>query len=324
VAHRRILVAGGTGFIGGHVVARLSAQNCRVIVPTRRRERARGLILLPTVEVVEADVHRTEALDALLPGCDAVINLVGILQGRPGQGKDPYGPDFERAHVALPAALVAACRRHGVQRLVHVSALGVTDGGKHTLPSRYLRSKAGGEEHVRQAKDLDWTILRPSVVFGPGDSFLTLFARLQKLLPVMPLARADARLQPVYVGDVAQAVVNVLDAPAARHRTLALAGPRAYTLRQLVELAGQWSGHRRPVIALPAALGRLQARLMELAPGEPLMSRDNLDSMTIDNVSAHSPDPVLGIVPAALETVGPLYLGPDPSRYGEWRTRAHR
>ena len=162
------------------------------------------------------------------------------------------------------------------------------------------------------------------MVFGPGDSFLTLFARLQKLLPVMPLARADARLQPVYVGDVAQAVVNVLDAPAARHRTLALAGPRAYTLRQLVELAGQWSGHRRPVIALPAALGRLQARLMELAPGEPLMSRDNLDSMTIDNVSAHSPDPVLGIVPAALETVGPLYLGPDPSRYGEWRTRAHR
>jgi NADH dehydrogenase len=326
MVHSRILVVGGSGFIGTHVVSRLSAQGRSVVVPTRRRERARHLILLPTVDVVEADPRDPTVLESLLAGCDAAVNLVGVLHGRPGPAGDPFGPDFARAHVDVPNALISACRATRVRRLVHVSALGVTDGGKNTLPSRYLRSKAAGEEKVRQARDLDWTILRPSVVFGAEDRFLNLFARLQRLLPVLALAKAEARFQPVWVGDVAQAVVNALDNPATVGRTCALAGPEVFTLRQLVQLAGTWSrGRSRPIVALPAGLGRLTALLMEWAPGEPLMTRDNLDSMTIDNVSARPIDPELGIVPASLSAMGPtLYGASAGARFDGWRAHARR
>ena len=323
--HSRILVLGGSGFIGTHVVSRLSAQGRRVLVPTRRRERARHLILLPTVDVVEIDMYRPGALASLLEDCDAAINLVGVLQGRAGGPSDPFGPEFGRAHVELPAALVDACRTSEVHRLVHVSALGVTDGGKNTLPSRYLRSKAAGEEKVRQARDLGWTILRPSVVFGAEDAFLNMFAQIQRFLPVLALAKAEARFQPVWVGDVAQAIVNVLDAVATHGKTYALAGPEVFTLRQLVQLAGTWSGHPRPIVSLPAGLGRLTALLMELAPGKPLMTRDNLDSMTIDNVSARPIDPDLDIVPSSLRAMGPSLLGRGPeARYDDWRSQARR
>jgi uncharacterized protein YbjT (DUF2867 family) len=323
--HSRILVVGGSGFIGSHVVSRLSAQGRRVVVPTRRRERARHLILLPTVDVVETDPSDPAALARLAAGCDAAINLVGVLHGRAGRGGDPWGPDFGRAHVELPGHLVEACRAQGVRRLVHVSALGVTDGGKNTLPSRYLRSKAAGEEKVRQARDLDWTLLRPSVVFGAEDSFLNLFARIQRLLPVLAIAKAQARFQPVWVGDVAQAIVNALDNPATHGKTFALAGPEVYTLRQLVRMAGTWSGHPRPIVSLPAGLGRLTALAMELAPGEPLMTRDNLDSMTIDNVSARPIDPELGVTPASLAAMGPgLYGRTEADRFGAWRSHARR
>jgi NADH dehydrogenase len=324
--HSRILVVGGSGFIGTQVVSRLAAQGRRVVVPTRRRERARHLILLPTVDVVEADPRDPIALESLLAGCDAAVNLVGVLHGRAGSASDPFGPDFERAHVDVPNALISACRATKVRRLVHVSALGVTDGGKNTLPSRYLRSKAAGEEKVRQARDLDWTILRPSVVFGAGDSFLNLFARLQRLLPVLALAKAEARFQPVWVGDVAQAVVNALDNPATIGRTCALAGPEVFTLRQLVGLAGVWSrGRSRPILSLPSGPGRLTAMLMEWAPGEPLMTRDNLDSMTIDNVSARPVDPELGVAPASLSAMGPSLYGPAAgARFDGWRAHARR
>ena len=324
--HSRILVVGGTGFIGTHVVSRLAAQGRRVIVPTRRRERARHLLPLPTVDVVESDPRDPIALEALAAGCDAAVNLVGVLHGRPGAASDPFGPDFERAHVDVPNALISACRAARVRRLVHVSALGVTDGGKNTLPSRYLRSKAAGEEKVRQARDLDWTILRPSVVFGAGDRFLNLFVQLQRRLPVLALAKAEARFQPVWVGDVAQAVVRAIAPPATVGRTYALAGPEVLTLRQLVGLAGTWSrGRSRRIVALPAGLGRLTAWLMEHAPGEPLMTRDNLDSMTIDNVSARPIDPELGIVPASLSAMGPaLYGAPREARLDDWRAQARR
>ncbi len=324
--HSRILVVGGTGFIGTHVVSRLVAQGCRVVVPTRRRERARHLILLPTVDVVETDPRDPIALESLAAGCDAAVNLVGVLHGRAGPAGDPFGPDFARAHVDVPNALIGACRASKVGRLVHVSALGVTDGGKNTLPSRYLRSKAAGEEKVRQARDLDWTILRPSVVFGAEDRFLNLFAQLQRMLPVLALAKSEARFQPVWVGDVAQAIVNALDNPATAGRTCALAGPEVFTLRQLVQLAGVGSrGRSRPILAMPARLGHLTALAMEWAPGEPLMTRDNLDSMTIDNVSARPIDPDLGIVPASLSAMGPtLYGATREARFDGWRAQARR
>lgn len=323
MTHTHILVVGGTGFIGRELVAKLAAQGRRVIVPTRRRERARALILLPGVEVVEADVMRPEALRTLVAGCDAAINLVGILHGR--SGSDGFGPDFARAHIALPTALAQACADQGVRRLIHISALGVTDGGERSLPSRYLRSKAAGEAALRSVRGLDLTILRPSVVFGADDAFLNLFGKLQAVLPVVALAGSEAKFQPIWVGDVAQAAVNALDDPRCIGQTYPLAGPEIFTLRQLVQLAGQWAGHTRPIIGLPRSLGRLVALGMECAPGAPLMTRDNIDSMSIDNVSDAPIAPELGITPASLRALGPMLYGEGfARRLGEWRERAGR
>jgi len=321
MAHARVLLIGGAGFIGSQIAARLSAANRRILVPTRRYERARHLLPLPTVEVVEADVNDDAQLRRLASGVDAVVNLVGILHGRRGS---PWGPEFEAAHVRLPARIAAACADAGVRRLLHMSALGVQAGGEQSLPSMYLRSKAAGERAVREAGTLDCTIFRPSVVFGPQDSFLNLFARLQAWLPVMALGRADARFQPVFVGDVAQAFANALDAPSTHGRCYELAGPDVFTLRELVALAGRLAGHPRPVLALPDALGRLQAAALEFAPGPTLMSRDNFDSMEIDNVASGPIAAELGVEPTPLAAVAPSYLLRGSARYGGERMRARR
>lgn len=317
----RVLVLGGSGFIGRRIVARLAALSRRVVVPTRRRERVRNLLPLPSVEVVQADVHDDAQLASLVTGADAVINLVGILHGRRGS---PWGPDFDKAHVRLPARVIEAARKTGVRRVLHMSALGVRADGERTLPSMYLRSKAAGEVVVRQADDLQWTIFRPSVVFGPDDSFLNTFARLQRWLPFIAIARADARFQPVFVGDVAGAFVNALDTPETASRCFELAGPQTFTLRELVTLAGRLSGHPRPVIALPDSLGRIQAALLESAPGPTLMSRDNFDSLSVENVASAPIDPMLRVVPTPLGAIAPSYLDDRPARFGEERKRAGR
>jgi NADH dehydrogenase len=312
----RVLVAGGAGFIGTHVVARLCARGIRVVVPTRHRQRARHLLPLPTVEVVQARAGDA-AWEAALAGCDAVVNLAGVLHSRWG---DPYGPEFRAAHVTFPAWLATAARRAGAGRIVHVSALGVGDDPA-ALPSMYLRSKADGERAVREA-GLPYVILRPSVVFGPEDRFLNTFARLQRLFPVLPLARADARFQPVYVGDVATAIVNALQAESLAGRTLELAGPEVYTLGEMVALAGRWSGHARPIWALPFTLGQMQAGILGALP-KPLMSSDNFDSMRIDNVASGPIDPDLGVEPTPL-AVAQGWLSRHGSRLAAQQARAHR
>ena len=291
----RILVLGGTGFIGRALVAQLVTRGLRVRVPTRRLARARALMPLPTVEIIEADVQAANALESLVKDCDAVINLVGILHGR---GGNPYGADFARAHVELPRALVSACRNQGVSRLLHMSALGAD--GPAPLPSMYLRSKADGEREV-MTSGLDWTIFRPSVVFGADDQFLNLFASLQRIAPVMPLARANTRFQPVHIDDVVQAFITALSRHATFGRAYELAGPRIYTLRELVRLAGERAGCARPVIALPDMAGRLQAMILEALPGPTLMSLDNFDSMARDSVATGPIAAELGIVPRAIE-----------------------
>ena len=317
-----VVVFGGSGFIGSHLVAQLAGEGVRVIVPTRRSEHARHLTFLPTVDVVEIDVASAAAaaLRSLLAGADAAINLVGVLHSKRGT---PYGPQFKLAHVELPRRIVAACAAAGVPRYLHMSALGADRDG----PSMYQRSKADGEIAARAEESVAATIFRPSVVFGPGDHFLNLFARMQRWLPVVPLACAGAEFQPVFVGDVAQAYIHALRDPKTRHQVYALGGPAIYTLAELVRLAGRWSHHERPIIELSPALGRLQALLFELLPGTPLMSRDNLDSMKCDNVI----DPAiqaltaatLGIKLTALEAVAPNYLSPR-ERFDEFRARAGR
>ncbi|HJV87260.1 MAG TPA: complex I NDUFA9 subunit family protein [Noviherbaspirillum sp.] len=300
-----VLILGGTGFIGSHIVAKLAETECRVTVPTRRESHAQHLLLLPDVEqVVEANVHDDKQLRDLIRGQDAVINLVGILHGRPGNSGSSYGPDFAQAHVELPKRIIAACAELGVQRFLHMSAL----GADHNAPSMYLRSKADGEAAALSNPAVKTTVFRPSVVFGDQDHFLNMFASLQKLLPFMPLASPDAKFQPVYVEDVAQAFVTALYDEHTAGKVYELAGPKVYTLRELVEIAGNYAGHPRPVVGMPHSLARLQAWILEHLSGDPAISRDNLDSMKVDNV-AHGPMAAeLGIEPTPLEAVAPYYL----------------
>lgn len=321
---QRVLVIGGTGFIGSELVARLVASGRQVIVPSRRRERARHLLVLPTVEVIQADVAQPATLKSLVARVDAVINLVGILHGRQGM---PYGPEFAFAHVELPRRIADACTNTGVRRMLHMSALGVREGREHSMPSMYLRSKAAGEQVLRQRKGLDVTMFRPSVVFGPGDSFLNLFASLARFLPFIPLARAGARLQPVYVGDVARAMVAALDNPYAAGKAYELTGPDVFTLGELVRLAASTSGHPRPVLALPDMLGKIQATLMEFMPGPTLMSRDNFASLKADNIATGGQAlglAQLGITATPLSAIAPGYLSTAPDPYSLARAKANR
>jgi NADH dehydrogenase len=309
----RILVLGGSGFVGRHIVARLVAAGWNAVVPTRYRERAKHLILLPTVDVVEADVHDPLALEQLAAGADAAINLIGILN-------ETRRGDFDRTHVELPRKVIAACRAARVPRLLHMSALNA--GGK--APSRYLRSK-GEAEALVAASDLAWTIFQPSVIFGREDSFLNMFARLERFLPVIALARADARFQPVYVGDVADAFVHAVDDDRTHRMRYPLCGPKVYTLRELVAYVGELTGYNRPIVPLGPALSKLQARVLEVLPGK-LMSRDNLASMELDNVCDCEFPAVFGSNPSALEAVAPDYLTPAAtrSRYSGLRAQGGR
>ncbi len=303
----RILAIGGAGFIGRQVVGRLVAQGHVVHVPTRQFQHGRELLVHPTVTVMQADIHDDATLERLVAGCDIVMNFVGILHSREGQ---PYGVDFDRAHVQLPRRIAQACRTHQVKRFIHLSALGADLQG----PSGYLRSKAAGEQAIRNIYATqgvgDFTIFRPSVVFGSEDKFMNMFAQLARFLFVLPIAGASAKMQPVYVGDVASAVMNVLTLPAAANHTYDLAGPRTYSLGELVKLAALWSGHPRVVVELPMALGRLQARVFECMPGDPLLSRDNLLSLSVDNVSTEPMSADLNLVVTPLESVAPIYLKP--------------
>ncbi len=315
---RNLLMIGGSGFLGSHLAHRLSTQGINLRLPTRRRERAKHLLPLPTAEVIEADVSDPAALARLMAGQDAVINLVGILAGGSGQ---PYGRGFSSAHVELPQKIVAAMQAAGVHRLLHVSALKAAADA----PSGYLRSKAAGEAVVLGARNIDTTVFRPSVIFGAGDGFLNLFAGLLRNAPFLPLACPNARFQPVWVENVASCMAMSLSQPESLGRTYDLCGPHPYTLRQLVEYVGTVTGHRRPLIGLPDALSYLQAWAMEYVPGVP-MSRDSYFSMQIPSLCEAGCSLPFGVAPTALEAVAISYLtdGRARARNDEFRAKARR
>jgi NADH dehydrogenase len=316
-------VVGGSGFIGRHLVASLTAAGMRVTVPSRRRERAKHLILLPTVDVVETDVMQAGVLERLCAGKDAVYNLVGILHGRRGRrderGPNDYGPDFARMHVELPQAIIAACRANGVRRVLHVSAIGAATDA----PSEYLRSKGIAEKALLAADDLDVTVFRPSIVFGPEDRFLNRFAQFARLLPAFAVPCPEARLQPVFVGDVARALHFALEEPETRGKVYELCGPDVVTMKELVQFVCAVLGKRRLVVGLSERLSWMQAALLEHLPGK-LMSRDNVLSMQVPSVCS-KPFP-FRLQPQSLEAVAPAYLAPSGprERYPQLRWRARR
>ena len=302
---KKILILGGTGFVGRHLCEKLAEGDYRTTVLTRRRANAKHLQMLPMVDVIEGSASDADTLIPMMAGHDAVVNLIAILHGNEAA--------FDKAHVQLPLALVKACDAAGQRRIVHVSSL----GADLAAPSMYQRSKARGEA-VLSSSGLDVSVLRPSVIFGAEDKFLNTFAKLQKVFPFIPLAGSTAKFQPVWVEDVASALVKCIEDRSTIGQTFEACGPEVFTLKQLVQLAGQYSGNDKPIIGLPDALARIQAALMELAPGEPIMSRDNLDAMKVDNISGGKLPGLqaLGITPSALRAIVPFYLDAQGLRSG--------
>jgi len=299
---QKIAILGGTGFIGQYLACELARRQYPVRVLTRRRERKRDLLVIPALELREVDPYSASALSNALKGCTVVINLVGILNQH-----SRHGQSFKDAHQQLPEIIADAARFNRISRILHMSALNATADA----PSEYLRSKAAGESrlHTLAGDDLKVTSFRPSVVFGPGDGFFNLFARLLSLSPlVFPLACADTRFAPVYVGDVARAFAASLNDQATHGQGYNLCGPRRYTLAELVRYTASLIGVKPWIVPLGDGLAKLQAAILEKLPGQ-LFSMDNYLSMQVDSVCDDSALPDLGITPECLENIVPGYIG---------------
>ncbi|WP_440224288.1 complex I NDUFA9 subunit family protein [Dokdonella sp. MW10] len=308
----RVVILGGTGFIGSRLVPRLHADGHRITLLSRNRDVHRELGVLPRVRLENADPYDRKTLERHLAGADAAINLVGILN-EPGSD----GSGFRRAHAELTTTLVAACTAARVPRLLQMSALRAGEGASH-----YLRTRGEAEAAVRASR-LAWTIFRPSVVFGPGDGLFFRFAQLLRIAPVLPLARAGTRLAPVYVGDVAEAFARALAHRHTAGHVYPLVGPRAITLGDLVRWTAQLIGRRRLVIGLPDALGMLQGRVGEWLPGKPV-SRDNVRTLMLDSTSETDGLGALGIVATPMEAIVPAMLSGTTARevaYAGYRAR---
>jgi NADH dehydrogenase len=292
---QRICILGGTGFVGRHLVARLLADGHRVRVPTRdaRAHPAPA----PGVDTMAGDVHDRAFLRTAFADQDAVINLVGILNER---GDD--GSGFERVFVGLVDGVIAAMREADVRRLLQMSALHAGEGDSH-----YLQARGRAEALVR-ASGLEWTLFRPSVIAGPGDGLFCRFDALLRFAAVLPIGRADARFQPVWVEDVAAAFARAVQAPSTIGQCYDLVGPEVMTLAGIVRATAHARGRHRLVVALPDALGRLQAEVGEHLPGKPI-SRDNWRSLQLDSISDDNGLPRLGLVPTPVPPRLPRILG---------------
>ncbi len=295
-----LCILGGTGFLGTRLVARLIKDGHAVTVLSRDRELHKHLLVLPGLTLENCDVYSEPQLSEHFRGKDAVINLVGILNER-GFG----GGGFRRAHTELTRCVLEAMRSAGVSRLLQVSALRAAVDA----PSYYLKSKGAAEKLIRERTGLDWTILQPSVMFGPGDTFLNRFAGLLATVPfVFPLARPDARFQPVFVDDVVDATLRCLQGGASIRESYELGGPQIYTLREIVSLVANTTGHRRWIIGLPDFAARLQGLVMDFVPGRPFSS-DNYRSLKVDSVCTVDGFAKLKIVPHSMAAAARQYLG---------------
>ena len=294
----RVCILGGTGFVGHHLVAKLAASGYRCRILARHPQRHRDLLIVPGVELRQASILETGALEEQLDDCSALINLVGILN-------EDRGQSFQRIHVDLVERILEAARAVHVRRYLHMSALHAqATQGK----SLYLRTKGAGEDLAHARADMEVTSFRPSVIFGPGDSFFNRFAAVLKTAPgVFPLACPDARFAPVYVGDVAAAIMESLADPGTLGKGYDLCGPRIYSLRELVRYTADLIGRSVSVVGLPDSVARLQARVLQHVPGKPF-TMDNYLSLQTDSVCEHNALAELGIRPQAVEALVPGYL----------------
>lgn len=313
---RKVCILGGTGFVGRHLVSELTRRGYAARVLTRNRERHRSLLVLPTLELVQANIHHVDELRANLSGCDAVVNLVGILN----EYRKP-GNDFQSVHANLPEKIAQACSANSITRLLHMSALSADPAA----PSEYLRSKARGEQSAHAA-EIDVTSFRPSVIFGQDDDFFNRFANLLTAIPlIFPLACPNARFAPVYVEDVVLAFTNSLEDKSTYGQHYDLCGPREYTLKELVEYTAAVMGTHRRILGLNQRFSRWQARLLEIAPGKPF-TRDNYLSMQVESTCRNNGLLRLGITPRSIDAIVPQYLGKQNKLafYEKLRTSAGR
>lgn len=296
---KHVCILGGSGFVGQHLVSRLGQAGWRTRVPTRRPHRHRDLKLIPHLELIAVERLERATLIPVLQGCDAVVNLVGMLN-------EEGATTFQRVHVDLVGELTAAAREAGVTRLVQMSALNAdaTHGS-----SAYLRSKGAGEDLAHQADGLAVSSVRPSVIFGRGDSFFNRFASLLELAPgVFPLACPEARFAPVWVGDVCVAIQRLLDDPQTVGGRYDLCGPRVFTLEELVAQTAAWIGRRRLLLALNDRASQWQAKLFERLPGKPFTMDNYLSLQTPSICGGQNGLLELGLHPRDIESVVPAYL----------------
>lgn len=292
-----ICVLGGAGFVGHAIVRQLSEAGYLVKVLTRNCRKCKHLIDIKNVQIIECDALNTTDLKQSLRGANAVINLIGILH-------ESKQIRFETIHADLPKRLGTICDELGVRRFLHMSALQASE----SAPSNYLRSKGQGEKYLAEVSgQLDITVFKPSVIFGPCDGFINLFAKLIKALPVILLAKPNAKFQPIYVEDVARTVVQSIDHKKTFGQTYELAGPRVYTLREIIKLVAKQLNKKRLIIGLNDGLSYLQAAAMECLPVK-LMTRDNVRSMQVDSISSGDFPDYVDFKPSSLESILPSYI----------------
>lgn len=307
MAYRNILILGGAGFIGSHLTTYLAQHfDCQITVATRRYEHVAHLLALPSVGVFAGDIYNEGVLDVLVKDADVVINLVGTLYSRRARIGREYGVDFAAAHVQLTQKVIDACTKHGVKRYVHMSAFGTSD----QTGSPFLQSKADGEDIAFSRTQINATVLRPSVVFGKGDRFLTLLAALQKNQWVIPVTDTQVQFQPLYVGDLVQAIVYTLLNDATIGQLCSIVGPQVYTLGDLFALTGTYAGHQKSLWEWPPnmaywkrffypgdVLQRGELGVLQLASHQPL-----------DPMAAQALAYEMQVTLTPLEDVAPSYL----------------
>ena len=312
---KHAVLFGGAGFIGSELVGALCGDNWNVTVVTKRPHRHRNLLVIPSLRMVEPGELSDEKIGSLISESDTVVNLIGILN-------QSRKETFQELHTHLPERIARICLQNGARRLIHLSAFGAAV----EAPSEYLKSRGLAEQALQtiMQQGLDCTIIRPSIVFGSGDSFSQLFRQLLTLTPIVfPLVAPNARIQPVYVKDLIGCIVHAIKVEPAQCDSYDVVGPQTYTLRDAIELIDQLSGMRHRIIGLSPMVSRLMAALMQFAPGKPL-TPDNLRSLHASNEAREDTPAPYGIQSTRFESVAGTWLNRQSNRLDRFRMEAGR